>query len=193
MYYDSFYVCTRVFYKGVLSLSSWWFIMTPSFCVMHTACFVCVCGYRSSVTFPVGRSLMLLFSSTQLSAEVNLCHPNTHRHTRECAFSASVAEWVNLQSVLMLCDSEGWLQRQDTRRQQRPHKTHTNTSHPDLQPSLPWPAQHHLFQNFLFLMHKSLCWHITCVKDKYMGSVDPARSGSCQRQTEKNRNTKDIY
>lgn len=36
---------------------------------------------------------------------------NTHRHTRECAFSASVAEWVNLQSVLMLCDSKGWLQR----------------------------------------------------------------------------------
>lgn len=87
----------------------------------------CVCGYRSSVTFPVGRSLMWLFSSTQLSAEVNLCHPNTHRHTRECTFSASVAEWVNLQSVLMLCDSEGWLQRQDTRRQQRPHKTHTQT------------------------------------------------------------------
>ncbi len=95
---------------------------------MHTACFcVCVSGYSSSVTFPVGRSLMWLFSSTQLSAEVNLCHPNTHRHTRECAFSASVAEWVNLQSVLMLCDSEGWLQRQDTRRQQRPHKTHTQT------------------------------------------------------------------
>lgn len=98
-------------------------------CDAHSMFFVCVCvcGYRSSVTFPVGRSLMWFFSSTQLSAEVNLCHPNTHRHTRECVFSASVAEWVNLQSVLMLCDSEGWLQRQDTRRQQRPRKTHTHT------------------------------------------------------------------
>lgn len=108
----------------------------PSFCLMHThhrrSMFlrVCVYSYRSSVTFPVGRSLMWFFSSTQLSAEVNLCHPNTHRHTRECAFSASVAEWVNLQSLLMLCDIEGWLQRQDTLRQQRPHKTHTHKHKP---------------------------------------------------------------
>lgn len=42
------FLCAHcVFYKGVLYLSSWWFIMTPSFCLMHThhrrSMFLCVC------------------------------------------------------------------------------------------------------------------------------------------------------
>ncbi len=154
---------------------------------------VCVCVVIDPQWHPQWEGVLCYYFLPHCSVLKWTFAIQTHRLTRECAFSASVAEWVNLQSVLMLCDSEGWLQRQDTRRQQRPHLslTHTQTSHPDLKPSLPWPAQHHLFQ--IFLVHKSLCWHITRVKDKYMCSVDPARPGSCQRQTEENRNTKDIY
>jgi len=141
-------------------------------CVCVCVC-VCVCSYRSSVTFPVGRSLMWFFSSSQLSAEVNLCRPkhtHTHTHTRECAFSASVAEWVNLQSVLMLCDSKGWLQRQDTLRQPRPRKTHTHTqTRAILIYSFPSHGLPNIisFKSFSF-SYTSLCGDTTCFKDKYV-------------------------
>ncbi len=65
-------------------------------CVCVCVC-VCVVGYRSSVTSPVGRSLMLLFSSTLLSAEVNLCHPNTQTHTWVCILS--FCGWVSKSAV----------------------------------------------------------------------------------------------